>query len=386
MLGPFATDTYLPALPSISAGFNVDASRVKLTLSAATVGMAIGQFVLGTLSDRLGRKLIIVGGGLLMTIAAALAAVAPSAEALVALCFIMGLTVSGGLAGGRAVVADLTHGQDATRPFAILGMLLSIGPILGPIGGALLLGAAGWRAIFVGLAIFAALSTLSVIVFVPETLPRDLRHSGGFPQMLRTVKRVITNRQYITHAAILWFGFALMFAYIASSTFIVQTTLGLSPEAFAASFAVNGAGLVVVSLFTAKLASTVSPKKLLLTGVYVQLAALLALLIFTATGAVTPFTILPTLFVLASAMGFVFGPATALAMVEVRHSAGMAAALMGSLQFVTASIATALVAVVNSDALVSLVIVGGGAEVFVFGALLASVVYKKRSAVAPAQL
>ncbi len=379
MLGPFATDTYLPALPTIAGDFGVDASRAQLTLSAATVGMAVGQFVLGSLSDRLGRKVIMVGGGALMTVAAALAAVAPSVEALVVLCLVMGLTVSGGLAGGRAVVADLTHGQDATRPFAILGMLLSVGPILGPIGGTLLLGLAGWRAIFVGLAIFAALSTLSVVIFVPESLPKELRHPGGFAHTMKTTKRVLGNRQFVMHAAILWFCFGLMFAYIASSTFIIQTTLGLSAGVFAASFAINGAGLILTSLLTARLSTRVNPKKLLFTGISVQLIALGALLLFILTGTVSPETVLPSLFVLASAMGFVFGPATALAMVEVRHSAGMAAALLGSIQFVTASIAAALVAVVNKDALVSLVIVGGGAEIFVFAVVLVGVVHSRRT-------
>ena len=370
MLGPFATDTYLPALPAIAGGFQVDGSRVKLTLSAATVGMAIGQFVLGALSDRLGRKAIIVGGGVFMTAAAVLAALSPSAETLIVLCFIMGLTVSGGLAGGRAAVADLTHGKDATKPFAILGMLLSVGPILGPIGGTVLMGFAGWRAIFVGLAIFAALSTLSVILFVPETLPREFRHPGGFVQTMKSARLVMVNRQYVIHAAILWCGFALMFAYIASSTFIVQTTLGLSAGVYAASFALNGGGLVVVSLIVARVSSIVSPKKLLLTGVGVQLMSIVALLVFVLTENVNPVTILSSLFVLASAMGFVFGPATALAMAEVRHSAGMASALIGSLQFLTASVAAALVAIVNQDALVALVMVGGGAEVFVLAVVI----------------
>jgi len=365
MLAPFGTDTYLPALPVMSAELGVSGGRSQLSIAAFTIGIAIGQLILGSLSDRLGRKAIVVGGGVLMTIGAALASQVTTSEMLVALCFIMGLSAAGGVAGGRAVVADLTSGEASAKPFAILSMLLSIGPIVGPIAGTILLALGGWRSIFIGLAIFAALSTLSVVLLVPETLPHAKRHKGGLGETFRMARRVLANRQFVSHGAILWFGFGLMFTYICSSSFIIQNVLGLSPAVNAASFAVNGTSLVLASLFTARYSSGHAIKRLLNLGVLVQVSAVVLLIVIVTAHVYNPWLVLFDLFLIGTAMGFVFGPATAMAMLEVRFAAGTASAVLGSFQFLIAAIVTACVGLVPGDALFQLLVVGGTSELLV---------------------
>lgn len=166
-LGPFGTDAYLPAFPSMAEDLGVSPSRIGLTLSMFTVGMSVGQFFLGALTDRIGRKTVIVSGGLLMAVASTVAGFAADAGVLIVLCLFMGFSASAGLVGGRAVVADLTRGEAAVRPFTILGMVVSIGPVLGPMGGAALLAVGGWRAIFFGLAIYALAASVFVALVVP---------------------------------------------------------------------------------------------------------------------------------------------------------------------------------------------------------------------------
>jgi DHA1 family bicyclomycin/chloramphenicol resistance-like MFS transporter len=365
MLGPFGTDTYLPALPVISKDFAVPGARAQHTIAAFTIGEAIGQFILGSLSDRFGRKVIIVGGTALMTIGAALAAISPSIEMLIVLCLIMGFTVAGGVVGGRAVVADLTHGEESARPFAILSMLLSIGPIVGPIGGTILLALGGWRAIFVGLAIFAGLTTLALYAFIPETLPMNKRHTGGLRDALVTSKKVLSNRQFVSHAAILWFGFGLMFTYISSSSFIIQDVLGLSPAVNAASFAINGISLIIASIFTARFSQGRTVKRLLNLGVLIQIISICLLVVIVVAHLYDPWLVLFDLFLIGTAMGFVFGPATSLAMLEVRYAAGTASALLGSFQFVAAAIVSTCVGFITGDALMGLLVVGGAMELLV---------------------
>lgn len=381
MLGPFGTDTYTPALPTMAHDLHVSMSLAQFTLAAFTIGMAVGQFVAGSMSDRFGRRAILIGGGSLVTLAALAAAFAPNVYLLIGLCAVMGVASAGGITGGRAVVADVTHGEQATRPFAVLGMVVSLGPILGPIGGAAVLALTGqWREIFVALAVFAAIGTVGVAFLVRETLPYDKRHRGGLTVVFRNAGKILTNRQYITHALVLWLGFGLMFAYISTSSFIIQENLGLPPSAYAASFATNGAGLIVTSFITARLAGRVRPRTLMLTGVYLQLAALVALFVLFIIGEVQPWPVFIVLFFLVIAMGFVFGPVTALAMIEVRFAAGTAVALLGSIQFGAASISAALVGVVSSNAFVSLLIVAGSAEVFMLGTLAVSAVIARRQA------
>jgi DHA1 family bicyclomycin/chloramphenicol resistance-like MFS transporter len=369
-LGPFGTDAYLPAFPAMADDLQVAPSYIGLTLSLFTIGMAVGQFFLGSLSDRIGRKTVIVGGGLLMAVASAIAGFAANADILIALCLFMGFSASAGVVGGRAVVADLTHGEAAVRPFTILGMVVSIGPILGPIGGAALLALGGWRAIFFGLAIFAVASSVFVALVVPESLARDKRHTGGVTQMFRTAGKVLRDRQYLAFAILIWFGFGMLFTYISTSSFIVEDNLGLPPAAYAASFGVNGVGLVLAGLITTRLARKVRPRRLIRIGLIAQLAAFATLWAVIVTGSVSPWTILPILFVLASSMGFIFGPATAMAMEHVRFASGTALALMGSVQFLAAAVAVTVAGIVNSNALIALAEVGSVATLLVLAALI----------------
>jgi DHA1 family bicyclomycin/chloramphenicol resistance-like MFS transporter len=335
-----------------------------------TLGMATGQFFLGALTDRIGRKVVIVGGGMLMAVASTVAGFAADAGVLIVLCLFMGFSASAGLVGGRAVVADLTRGEAAVRPFTILGMLVSIGPIFGPLGGTALLAVGGWRAIFFGLAIFAAVSSLFVALAVPESLARDKRHTGGLGQMFRTAAKVLRDRQYLSFAILIWFGFGMLFAYISSSSFIVAQNLGLPPAAYAASFGINGIGIVTAGLITTRLATIVRPRRLIRIGVIAQLAAFGALWAVLITGTVSPWTVFPILFVLASSMGFIFGPATAMAMEHVRFASGTALALMGSIQFLAAAVAVTIAGMVNPDSLVALAEVGSVASVLVLVALI----------------
>ena len=369
-LGPFGTDTYLPAFPAMADDLNVAPSRIGLTLSMFTIGMALGQFFLGALSDRIGRKSVMVGGGVLMAVSSIVAGTAANASVLIVLCLFMGFSAAAGVVGGRAVVADLTHGEAAVRPFTILGMVVSIGPILGPIGGAVLLTIGGWRTIFFALATLAVASVLFVTLAVPESLPKEKRHTGGMTQMFRTAAKILRDRQYVAFASLLWFGFAMLFAYISTSSFIVEHNLGLPPAAYAASFGTNGAGIILASLITTRLARVVRPRRLIRIGLIAQIIAFATLWIVMLTSTVSPWTIFPVLFVMAASMGFIFGPATAMAMEHVRFASGTALALMGSVQFVAAAIAATFVGFVNSNALIALAEVGSGATILILVALI----------------
>lgn len=380
MLGPFGTDAYLPALPAMAVDLNSSSARVGLTLAAFTIGMAIGQLVLGSLSDRIGRRKVLLGGGSIIALASLAASFAPNVELLIGLCLVMGLSAAAGIVGGRAVVADLSHGVAAARPFAILGMTVSIGPIVGPIGGALLMGVGGWRSIFIGLAIFAAIATVGIFACVPESLPVEKRHPGGLATTLTNARRILTTRSFLTYSVVLWFSFGSLFAYISTSSFIVQKNLDLPPSAFASVFGFNGVGIIVTSFLTAQLVKRIPPKRIMLVGVTMQIIGALALVAINVTGAVSPYTVLPAIFVLATAMGFMFGSATALAMVDVRFASGTALALMGSIQFLAAAISATLVGVISSNALVSLTAVAtGSVSLVVIAVILGTVSGRKAS-------
>lgn len=370
IMGPFGTDTYLPALPQIAGDLRTPASAVQLLLTAYTVGLALGQLILGPLSDRFGRRKFIRGGAALLSLGSIISAIAPNVTILIGACLVMGLGSASGQVLGRSIVADLAEGRQATRAYATIGLVSGMGPILGPLGGVLALTFFGWRGIFWALAVLSAAAAVTAFFVIPETLAPERRHTGGFRSMLATAGLVLRDRTYLFNAAMLWFGFGMMFAYISASSFIVQNILGFSETQYSLVFGANGVGIVLSGLTTAALAKRVPGRRLQSVGVTLYLLAGLILCLDVWTNTVTPFSVLPALFLIASAAGFVFGPSTALALTNVRHVSGTALALMGCFQFVMAGIASPLVGVAGVDSIAPLAFVGSAFAVLVLAAFL----------------
>lgn len=367
VLGPLSTDVFLPAMPELANDLHINASLAQISISAFTIGMGLGQLVLGALSDRFGRKPLLLLGVVLMIISSALAGFAPTIETLAVCTALMGLSSAAGAVVGRAVASDLTQGPEAAKTFALLGMLSGVGPIAGPIAGVALMALTGtWRGIFWGMALFTVAVLVLVIMSVPETLAPEKRHAGGISSLIQHARGVLRNKTFIMFSLPLWFSFGAMFAYIASSPFIVQHILGMSAVAYTVAFGVNGIGLLIAGLTTAALVKRIKQQYVAVIGVSMLVMGGIALLAITLTGEITPWAVLPTLFVVASSFGFLFGPTVGLAVSEVRNSAGTALAISGAMQFIFAGIAAPISGLGGGDSLMPFAII-----VFVFGGIAA---------------
>ena len=355
ILGPFGTDVYLPAFPQMAASLGTSAAGIQLTLTAFTVGMALGQLTMGSLSDRLGRKPLIVLGCLIMFAASGIAALAQNLGLLILCCAFIGIAASAGMVCGRAMVSDLATGHEAAKGFSVLGILAGIGPILGPVGGALIMQLAGWRSIFGALSALAMVFGVLAFSALPETLHSTERHSGGLGTMFATMGQVIRNSNFVLHAVLLWCGFAMMFAYISASPFVLQNVFGLSPVQYTLDFGANGIVLLMTGALSAALIKRVGPSAQVRIGVAMQLLAAAVLVIPSMLGELPLWAVLVAFALVPSSMGFVFGPVTALALRDVRHAAGTALALMGALQFVLAGVAAFVVGLAGATATAPLV-------------------------------
>jgi DHA1 family bicyclomycin/chloramphenicol resistance-like MFS transporter len=343
ILGPFGTDVYLPAFPQMAASLGTSAAGIQLTLTAFTVGMALGQLTMGSLSDRLGRKPLIVLGCLIMFAASGVAALAQNLGLLILCCAFIGIAASAGMVCGRAMVSDLATGHEAAKGFSVLGILAGIGPILGPVGGALIMQLAGWRSIFGSLSALALAFGVLAFFALPETLDQAKRHSGGLGSMFATMGQLIRNKNFVLHAVLLWCGFAMMFAYISASPFVLQNVYGLTPLQYTLDFGANGIVLMITGALSAALIKRVGPAAQVRIGVAMQLVAAVVLVIPSTFGPLQLWAVIVAFALVPSSMGFVFGPVTALALQDVRHAAGTALALMGALQFVLAGVAAFVV-------------------------------------------
>jgi MFS transporter, DHA1 family, multidrug resistance protein len=360
-IGPLSIDMYLPAFPEISGSLHASATEVQLTLTACVAGLALGQLVVGPLSDRVGRRLPLLAAMLTYSVAAVLCAMAPSAPVLMGLRFLQGLAGAGGVVIARAVVRDLHSGAAAVRLFSSLMLVTGLAPILAPLVGAQVLGVTSWRGIFVVLAVLAALLAVLVAVGLPETLPPERRSDQGLRRTLAIIRGLLRDRWFVGHALAGGLGFGALFAYISGSSFVLQGIYGVSPQLYSALFAVNGLGLIAGSQLNARLVGRYGPVSLLRAGLVSITASAATLLAVVVAGGLGVWAVLVPMFVIVSSLSFVLPNSTALALSDHAEVAGTASAVLGVGQFVIGAIVAPLAGAGGTDTAVPMAAVMTGA-------------------------
>jgi MFS transporter, DHA1 family, multidrug resistance protein len=341
-IAPLATDMYLPALPEVATDLGAGASAVQLTLTSFLVGLALGQLVIGPLSDAWGRRRLLIAGTLLALVASIACIVVPSVGVFVAARFLQGFGGAAGVVLSRAVIVDRTTGDRTARLFSLMMAINGIAPVVAPLIGSALLGVGNWRVVFVALTVLTAVMAVGALFTVPETLPVERRVQGGLRSTARDLRSALTRRRYLGYTIAFALAFAAMFAYISGSSFVLQDTLGLSTGAYAAAFGANAFGLIATSILSGRLTSRFGPRRLLFGGL-VALSVLVVVLLVLALVGMPLWPALVVLFLAQSSLGFVLGNATALAAEEVRDIAGTGSALMGALQFGLGAVVSPLV-------------------------------------------
>ncbi|WP_410652732.1 multidrug effflux MFS transporter [Amycolatopsis sp. cmx-4-54] len=340
---PMATDLYLSAFPRMAEELGTDASGVQLTLTAFLIGLAAGQLVLGPLSDRYGRRGLLLAGTALCAVSTALCALAPTLEWLVALRFVTGFAGAAGVVLGRAVISDIATGAAAARLFGILMALGGIAPIVAPLAGGAVFEEFGWRAVFWLLAAVVLSMFAAAFFLIPETLPRERRHAKGLATTVRAAAGVLSNRVYLGHTLVFVFASGALFSYISASPFLYQKMLGMSVQEYSVIFAAGALIATLSSGASAKLVGRVRPSVLLRIGLVAMSGSTTVSLLIATIGKLTPVSALSLLAITGAGLGLVFVNATALAIEAVPESAGTASAMLGTLQSGLGALAAPLV-------------------------------------------
>jgi DHA1 family bicyclomycin/chloramphenicol resistance-like MFS transporter len=344
-LGSLCIDMYLPALPSISRDLDAGTSATQASLTTCLVGLALGQVLVGPLSDRFGRRAPLFAGLVAFIAAAAGCSLMPSIYGFLAFRFIQGLGGAAGIVISRAIVRDLYSGSAAARFYSMLLAVVGVGPLLAPQLGAALLTIGSWRMLFAALA-GAGLVLLGIsYVLLPETLPADRRSSDTATATLRTMRSVITDRAFLINALGCGIGFGAIFSYVAGAPFALENTFGLSPAMFSLAFGLNGAGLIIASHINGRLVGRLGPMRLFTYGAVSLATGSVGLLVLIATHWLGLPGVLVCMFLVVSSNGFVSPNAVALALDDFPHAAGSASALLGVLQFSVGAVAAPLVGV-----------------------------------------
>ena len=339
--GPFVVDLYLPSLPQLATFFETSASMTQLTLTTAMIGLAVGQLLLGPLSDKFGRKIPLIISLVIYIISTVLIVYAPNIEAMIVLRVIQGLSSAGSVVISRAVATDLYRGREMTRFFGLLMTINGLVPIISPILGSLLLEYISWKGVFV----FLALIGVIVLFFcfrLKESLNVENRLQGSIFSTFLTFGVIIKNRLFMSYVGIQSFLLGSMFAYIAASPFILQSFYGLSAFIFSLCFGANGAALVIGANVGGKLPN----RKALAIGIF---AFVVAALYTIAVLIIQPHWLFVELgfFAMLLLMGITFPAISSLAMESERQYAGSASALLGFAPFFLGGVVSPLVGIGN---------------------------------------
>ncbi len=356
-IGPLSIDMYLPAFPEITRALDTGASQVQLTLTACVAGLALGQLLIGPLSDRLGRRGPLIAAMVTYAVASLLCAAATSVGALIALRFVQGLAGAGGIVISRAVVRDMHSGAAAVRLFSSLMLVTGLAPILAPLAGAQLLAVTSWKGIFLSLSILSALIAVVAAMGLRETLPAARRSTSGLRRTVETMAGLLRDRSFVGYALAGGLTFGALFAYISGSAFVLQRIHGLSPQLYSLAFAMNGLGLIAASQVNARIVERVGPTRLLRRALGFVVVSALTLLVVVSVGGLSVWAVLAPMFVIVSSLAFVLPNATALALAEHASVAGTASALLGVMQFLVGAIAAPLVGVAGPDSAVPMGVV-----------------------------
>ena len=341
---PLAIDFYLPAFPAMALAFGTDEQHVQVTLAAYFLGLSIGQLVYGPIADRFGRRVPLLTGVVLFTVASLACAFAPNLEWLIGARFVQALGGCAGMVISRAIVSDKCDAVGSAKVFSQLMLVMGLAPILAPMLGGLLVNTTGWQSIFLVLTGFSALAAVAVALGLPESMPADMPRqplSGS----LRQYGRLFADRVFLGHALTGGIAIAGMFAYIAGSPFVFIKLYGVPAEHFGWLFGTNAAGFILVAQVNARLLAKRGPAFLLARAVWVYLAAGLALLAVSALHTEKLWPLLIPLFICIASLGCILPNASACAMNGQGARAGSASALLGCLQFSVAAGAASLVGI-----------------------------------------
>ncbi|MGM9777555.1 MAG: multidrug effflux MFS transporter [Prevotella sp.] len=336
--GPFVTDMYLPALPQLQAYFSTDASMVQLSLSTSMFGLAVGQIFFGPLSDKYGRRPIIIISLLVFIVSTVLCIYSSGIEMFVFLRLLQGMGGAGGIVLSRSIATDRYWGEKLAKMMAVIGAINGIAPVTAPVIGGMMTDSLGWRGIFTLLLIIGILLLIGSFI-MRESLAPEKRSPDGIVRTFATFGKIVRNRRFV--CLLLQYGFAggVFFAYIASSPFIIQQHYGFSPFAFSLIFGLNALVFGIAAACSIRFKTPEQCTHVASIGLF---SASVLMLVLMPLGA--SFVIYELLMVvLLACKGLCFTSTVAMAMNEEHNNAGAASALVGAIIFLFGGIVSPLV-------------------------------------------
>lgn len=372
-LGPFSIDMYLPAFGSVAEDFNVDISRVGLTLTSYFIGISLGQLAYGPLMDRYGRRKPLIFGLIIYIASSLLCALSWNLDVLIVARFFMALGGCAGMVASKAMVRDLFEKEQVADVLSTLMLIMGVAPIIAPTVGGIVISSLGWHSVFIILAVFAGLMLFNVTYILPESASPNRATSLRPKAVFLEYVSILKNRDFFIFSMVRGMAMGALLSYVSSAPFVFIEYFEMSEQQFGWIFGGNAAGLILGSQM-----NRFALKRFSLLKITIATAVILA--IITGVGLVVSsvsvqfWVVYPILFLMLFFIGFQNPNATALSLQPFTIQAGSASALIGSLGMIFGSLASILVTTFVTTSILPLFVI-------VFTSCLLSlaliVVYKK---------
>jgi MFS transporter, DHA1 family, multidrug resistance protein len=341
-LGPLSIDMYLPSLPDIANVLAAPQARVQLTVSNYLIGFAVGQVFYGPLSDRYGRRPVLLAALALYVTGTGICAATQSIDPLIAARFLQGIGGSGSIVLARAIVRDLYSGVRAARELSLMGSISAFAPIVAPMIGGVLQTAFGWRASFLLMGAAAVVAIFMAGRLLPETLRRRVPEPFSLPYLIRSYGSLLRHRAFLAYLGLITVSYAGLFAWISGAPVVLQGVYGLSAVAFGFTFALGAAGYMAGAASAARLVLRLGLGRTMGLGVTLLAAGGLGLAAVVAAN-IPGIWLVAMMALYLAGMGLSMPQAMAGALTPFPDRAGTAASLMGLVQQAGAATVAAVV-------------------------------------------
>ncbi|MCB1509134.1 MAG: multidrug effflux MFS transporter [Hyphomicrobiaceae bacterium] len=353
-VGPLSLNIFVPSMPGLAEYFSTNDATVQLTLTVFLVAIAVSQLFIGPLSDRFGRRRVLIGGLTLFVMASLAARLAPDIGSLITARAFQGIGGATGIVLSRAIVRDLYGRDRAASMIGYVTMGMAIAPMLGPSIGGFLDGSFGWQSSFDLIVVLGSAVFVAVILRLPETNPRAGQRVP-LAAFVASHRDLAGQMLFWSYALVGAAGAAIFFSFLGGAPFITQRLMGLTPFEYGLYFALVAGGYGFGNLLSGRFAEHHGPDRMILAGNLVAIAAVAAMGLVAASGVIHPLTIFVPMSICAFSNGLVLPSALASAVSVRPDLAGAASGLAGALQMGTGALASAIVGALIHHGLFALV-------------------------------
>ena len=330
-VSPLGINMYLPSMPGMARAFGVDYTTIQLTLSLYLAAMAVGQLIVGSLSDRFGRRPVLLTGLLVFVLGSFVCLSAQNVGVLIAGRVVQAVGGCAGITLSRAIVRDLYGRNQVASMIGYVTMGMAVAPMMAPTIGGVLDTLYGWRASFAFLMAFGGLALLFAFRSLPET-NRNRGAAASTRELWLSYKSLVRSRLFWGYTLAAGFISAVFFSFLAGAPYVMIELMGRSPAEYGFYFAMVPSGYILGNFMTGRFAARVGPNRMILTGTAVALVSVSAMAAAFAAGILHPVALFAPMFFIGVGNGLVLPSGIAGAVSVNPEVAGAAAGLSGSLQ------------------------------------------------------